>query len=184
MVTNSQLKTVQYKSHINIPAEKRTQLIGMLNQHLADTLDLHAQVKQAHWNVKGMNFYQLHLLFDELATELQGFVDLVAERVTTLGGIAMGTVRIAANASVLPEYPLWAIDGKEHIEALVERYSQYASRVRTAIDDSDALGDKDTADLYTEISRAIDMRLWFLEAHLQSSDESSASVRAALAQKA
>jgi starvation-inducible DNA-binding protein len=182
MVNKSQLKTVQYKSHINIPAEKRTQIIGMLNQHLADTLDLHSQVKQAHWNVKGMNFYQLHLLFDELATELEGFVDLIAERVTTLGGIALGTVRMAASASVLPEYPVGAIDGKEHIEALVERYGQYTSRVRTAIDDSAVLGDQDTADLYTEISRAVDMRLWFLEAHLQSSDEGSTSVRVALAQ--
>lgn len=183
MTSNNQLKTVQYKSHINIPAEKRTQIIGMLNQHLADTLDLHSQVKQAHWNVKGMNFYQLHLLFDELATELEGFVDLLAERVTTLGGIAMGTVRMATSASVLPEYPVEAIDGKQHIEALVERYGQYTSRVRTAIDDS-ALGDQDTADLYTEISRAVDMRLWFLEAHLQSSEEGSALVRAALAQTA
>ena len=181
MATN-QVKTLQYKSHINIPSEKRTQLIGMLNQHLADTIDLHAQVKQAHWNVKGMNFYQLHLLFDELATELTGFIDLLAERVTTLGGIAQGTVRIAATTSVLPEYPLAAIDGKEHISALVKRYSQYGSRLRIAIDDSDALGDKDTADLYTEVSRAIDMRLWFLEAHLQSSDEGSADVRTASSQ--
>ncbi|MBD2099681.1 DNA starvation/stationary phase protection protein Dps [Leptolyngbya sp. FACHB-261] len=162
-------KTAQYQSRINIPAEKRTQLIGMLNQHLADTLDLYTQVKQAHWNVKGMNFYQLHLLFDELATEVLGFVDLLAERATTLGGIAQGTARMAAEASALPEYPLGAVEGREHVEALVERYGQYSSRIRTAIDDSDSLGDKDTADLYTEISRAVDMRLWFLEAHLQSS---------------
>ncbi len=179
-----QTKTVQYKTHISIPADQRTQLIDLLNQHLADTLDLYTQVKQAHWNVKGLNFYQLHELFDEAATEVLEFVDLIAERVTTLGGLALGTARLAASSSALPEYPLTAIDGKEHLEALVERYGQYTSRIRAAIDESDALGDKDTADLYTEVSRAVDKRLWFLEAHLQTSGEEVASVRAALAQKA
>ena len=144
----------------------RVQVIKILNQTLAATLDLKTQTKQAHWNVKGMDFLQLHELFDEMATELEGYVDMVAERVTALGGIAMGTARIAAAESILPEYALEAVSGEEHVTALADRFGAYAKHVREAIDTTDELGDADTADLYTEISRTIDMRLWFLEAHL------------------
>ena len=55
-------------------------MIGLLNQELADTSDLYSQTKQAHWNVKGIHFYQLHLLFDELAEKRQGEADELAER--------------------------------------------------------------------------------------------------------
>ena len=113
-----------------------------------------------------MNFFQLHELFDTMATELEEYTDMVAERVTALGGVAMGTARIAAGSSILPEYDLDAVSGKEHVTALADRYSLYAKHVREMIDQTDNLGDADTADLYTEISRTIDMRLWFLEAHL------------------
>jgi starvation-inducible DNA-binding protein len=140
--------------------------VELLNQTLAATTDLKTQTKQAHWNVKGMDFYQLHEMFDEMATELEEYIDTVAERVTALGGTAMGTVRIAAAASILPEYDLEALTGEEHVRALAERYAAYAKHVREAIGQTDDLGDADTADLYTEISRTADMRLWFLEAHL------------------
>lgn len=156
-----------YPSRIDLAAETRATVSGLLNQTLATTLDLKTQVKQAHWNVKGMDFYQLHELFDELATELEEYIDLVAERVTALGGLPEGTARTAARDSILPEYPLDIVDGKAHIEALVDRYAPYAKHLRAAIDESANLGDADTADLYTEISRDIDKRLWFLEAHLQ-----------------
>jgi starvation-inducible DNA-binding protein len=156
-----------YATRIDLSAETRAQVIGLLNQTLALTLDLKTQVKQAHWNVKGLDFYQLHELFDELAGELEAFVDLVAERVTALGGLALGTARIAAQMSTLPEYPFDIVDGKDHVIALADRYAIYAKLVRQGITKTDELGDADTADLYTEVSRAIDKRLWFLEAHLQ-----------------
>lgn len=108
----------------------------------------------------------MHLLFDELATELEEYIDLIAERITALGATAMGTARIAAATSILPEYPYDIVEGIEHINALAERYATYAKHLRSAIDQTDDLGDADTADLYTEISRDIDKRLWFLEAHL------------------
>lgn len=158
-----------YATRIDLPDETRAQVIGLLNQTLAFTLDLKTQVKQAHWNVKGLDFYQLHELFDELAGELEEFVDLVAERVTALGGLALGTARIAAQVSELPEYPFDILDGKDHVTALADRYAIYAKLVRQGIAKTDDLGDADTADLYTEVSRAIDKRLWFLEAHLQTS---------------
>jgi starvation-inducible DNA-binding protein len=155
-----------YQTRIDIALEVRSEIAKILNQTLAVTLDLKTQVKQAHWNVKGMQFIQLHELFDEMATELEGYVDMVAERVTALAGTPLGTARIAAANSVLPEYPLDAVDGKEHVTALAERYAIYAKHVREAIDTTGDLGDADTADLYTEISRDMDKRLWFLEAHL------------------
>ena len=155
-----------YSSRIDLPEEVRVKAIEILNQTLAATLDLKTQTKQAHWNVKGMNFYQLHELFDEIATELEEYVDLVAERVTALGGTAMGTARIAADRSILPEYDLDAVSGVEHVTALADRFGVYAKHVRGAIDRTDEIGDADTADLYTEISRTIDKRLWFLEAHI------------------
>jgi starvation-inducible DNA-binding protein len=155
-----------YPTRIDLPADLRQPVVAVLSQTLAASLDLKTQVKQAHWNVKGLNFYQLHELFDEMATELEEFTDMVAERITALGGTAMGTARIAAAQSILPEYPYDIVSGVQHVTALVERYALYAGHVRSGIEQTDELGDADTADLYTEISRAIDKRLWFLEAHL------------------
>jgi starvation-inducible DNA-binding protein len=161
------MKSKYHSTRIDLTLETRSQIVDLLNQTLADTLDLKTQVKQAHWNVKGMNFYQLHELFDEIATELEEYVDMVAERAIMLGGIALGTARVAAERSTLPEYPLETFEGKDHVEALATRLALYAKSVRQNIDASNSLDDADTADLYTEVSRAIDKRLWFLEAHLQ-----------------
>ena len=155
-----------YPTRNDLAPATRQSIVEQLSQTLAANLDLKTQVKQAHWNVKGLDFYQLHELFDEMAGELEEFVDMVAERITALGGTAMGTARIAASNSILPEYPYDIVSGVEHVTALADRYASFASHVRAAIDVSDKLGDADTADLYTEISRAIDKRLWFLEAHL------------------
>jgi starvation-inducible DNA-binding protein len=105
-------------------------------------------------------------LFDELATEIEEYVDLVAERITALGGTPLGTARIAAANSILPEYPLDVVQGIDHVTALADRFGSYAAHVRAAIASTGDLGDADTSDLYTEISRTIDKRLWFLEAHL------------------
>ena len=153
-------------TRIDLSVDVRTSVADLLNETLAATLDLKTQIKQAHWNVKGMDFYQLHELFDELATEVEEFIDLVAERVTALAGTAMGTARLAAQRSILPEYPYDIVDGSEHVAALAERFAMYAQHLREAIDKTNDLGDADTADLYTEVSRTIDKRLWFLEAHL------------------
>ena len=160
------VKQKMYATRIDIAEDIRVKINSILNQTLAATLDLKTQTKQAHWNVKGTDFYQLHELFDEMAGELEEYVDMVAERVTALGGVALGTARMAAAESILPEYPLEAVTGVEHITALADRYAAYGKHVREAIDTTDDLGDADTADMYTEISRTIDKRLWFLEAHL------------------
>lgn len=159
--------TKTFSTQIDLAAETRKEMIDLLNQQLADTFDLFSQTKQAHWNVKGAQFHQLHELYDELAGVLLGFVDMIAERATALGGAAQGTVRMAADASRLSEYPAGGIDSLPSIEALAERYAALAETTRQAIDTADQAGDMSTADLFTEISRELDKSLWFLEAHLQ-----------------
>lgn len=156
-----------FKTSIDIAPQARAKMIDLLNQQLADTTDLYSQTKQAHWNVKGAQFYPLHELFDKLAVELLAYTDLIAERATALGGAALGTVRQAAAASRLPEYPAEAIDSLPTVEALAARYAGLAATTRAAIDTASSAGDQDTADLFTEVSRGLDKALWFLEAHLQ-----------------
>ena len=156
-----------HETRIDIPEGERKALVDLINARLADTFDLYSQTKQAHWNVKGSDFIALHELFDELAASLVGYVDMIAERATTLGGTAMGTARMAAAASSLEEYPADIFDGKAHVVALADRYGAFAAQLREAIDISEEHGDKDTADLFTEVSRDVDKHLWFLEAHLQ-----------------
>jgi starvation-inducible DNA-binding protein len=165
---NVKMTTTQlFHTRIDLAPDMREMVSALLNQQLADTFDLYSQTKQAHWNVKGAQFYPLHELFDKLAGELEGYVDLIAERVTTLGGTAMGTVRLSSAASRLPEYPLDAIGSLPSVEALVARYASLAATTRAAIDMATEHGDMDTADLFTEVSRGLDKALWFLEAHLQ-----------------
>lgn len=154
-------------THNDLDGATRARVIELLNQQLADTFDLFTQTKQAHWNVKGPQFYQLHLLYDTLAEGIEDYVDEIAERATALGGVAMGTARMAAANTRLPEYPAAATDSMESVQCLVDRYAALAASTRQAIDAADEAGDADTADLFTEISRDLDKWLWFLEAHLQ-----------------
>ncbi|MBW4542485.1 MAG: DNA starvation/stationary phase protection protein Dps [Myxacorys chilensis ATA2-1-KO14] len=162
-------QSLTYSTRIDLPTEVRSQVNTLLNQSLATAIDLKTQIKCSHWNVKGQNFYQLHELFDEIAAQIEEFIDLLAERIVTLGGEALGTARIAAERSELPEYPFNTVDGMEHVAALADRLAIYAKSLRQNIDATDQLGDMNTNDLFVEISRAIDKRLWFLEAHLQHS---------------
>lgn len=165
--TKTAPETAIFATHIDLPERDQQPLIELLNGRLADTADLHSQVKQAHWNVKGPNFFQLHQLFDQLAAELFPYTDLIAERATALGGVAMGTARMAAANSVLPEYPVEITEGERHLKALIDRYALFTAHIRKAIETADKHHDKATADLFTEISRMADKQLWFLEAHVQ-----------------
>lgn len=156
-----------FTTRIDLPVHVRERMRALLQQQVADTFDLYSQTKQAHWNVKGAQFYSLHELFDDLAAELLGQIDLLAERITALGGLALGTVRAAASASRLPEYPAATVDSLPTVEALAERFAALAASTRAAIEEATRAGDAGTADLLTEISRALDKALWFLEAHAQ-----------------
>jgi starvation-inducible DNA-binding protein len=156
-----------HETRIDIPEDSRQKLVDLLNRQLADTTDLFTQLKYAHWNVKGSDFIQLHELFDQVAGDVLGFADLIAERATTLGGTANGTVRQAASTSTLTEYPTKAVDGMESVRAVADRVADYAASTRRAMEESEDLGDTSTNDLFTEVSRQVDKDLWFLEAHLQ-----------------
>ena len=166
-------RTSSLKSHlphntaIDLPAAARASLVTLLNQQLANLADLHSQTKQAHWNVRGKEFYQLHKLFDDLAEPFDEFIDTIAERAVTLGGLALGTVRSAAAASELSEFPLEP-GGFEYAKELAQRFAKAANSVREAIETADELGDKDAADIFTEVSRALDKSVYFLEAHFRS----------------
>ncbi len=156
-----------FKTTTDLKQDVRTKVIALLNQQLADTFDLYSQVKHAHWNVRGMNFMQLHLLYDQVAAELPPHIDTIAERAGVLGGVAKGTARMAAKNSRLDEMPESFKNEKESVELLVQRYATLAESTRKAIDEADEAGDADTADLLTAVSRTLDKSRWFLEAHLQ-----------------
>ena len=139
----------------------------LLNQHLADAIDLRLQAKQGHWNVKGPNFIALHELFDEVEEEIAEFVDEIAERVVQLDGVALGTAKVVAQQSRLSEYPLEIISGREHIQVFSGALAKFGKSVRAAIGLAVECNDADTADLFTQVSRGIDKLLWKVEAHAQ-----------------
>jgi starvation-inducible DNA-binding protein len=156
-----------FKTKNDLPEATRVKVIELLNARLADCKDLQTQTKQAHWNVKGPNFIGLHELFDKINEEVDEYVDEIAERAVQLGGVAEGTARVVAKRSSLPEYPLNIADGRSHVEALSSALAAFGKGARKAINETNDLGDLDTADLFTEVSRGIDKWLWFVEAHLQ-----------------
>lgn len=161
------ISTPTFQTRNDLASDVRQKIVEMLNTQLAATLDLYTQTKHAHWNIKGPDFYQLHELFDDLATDIFGFIDLIGERTTALGGYALGTLRMASQGSYLPEYPKEAIDGRQHLDALIERYSRYGAECRKCIDTAQNEDDFATGDLFTDVCRAVDKDLWFLEAHVQ-----------------
>ena len=152
-----------FETRNDLPLATRTQAVRLLNARLADAIDLGTQTKHAHWNVKGPNFIALH---DQLAEHTEEHIDTIAERATALGGSAHGTLAAAARASSLKPYPENLSEGFAHVRALATALAAFGAGVRAAIDAADKFGDKDSADLFTGISRAVDKDLWFLEAHL------------------
>jgi len=156
-----------YTTKNDLPEKARMPVVELLNRRLADCIDLQTQTKTAHWNVKGPAFIALHKLFDEINEAVEDYVDLLAERAVQLGGVAEGTIRVVVERSRLPEYPLDIARDRDHVEALSASLAGFAERARQAISEAQDLGDLDTADVFTEISRGTDKWLWFVEAHLQ-----------------
>ncbi len=156
-----------YDTENDLSKKGRAELNSLMNQRLASAVDLQMQMKQAHWNVKGPSFIGLHELFDKVDEAVELYVDMIAERIVQLGGIAEGTVRVAAARTRLAEYPLEIADGLAHVEAVSRALSTFGQEVRHTIEQADDLDDADTADMFVEISRGIDKWLWFVEAHGQ-----------------
>ena len=151
----------------DLPDNTRKAMIALLNARLADTIDLRLSIKQAHWNVKGPTFIALHELFDQIQARVDTFADDIAERAVALGGLVAGTSQTVSKNSKLDAYPTDVSAEKEHLKLLADRLSAFGKLSREAISAADESGDKDTADLFTGVSRQIDKDLWFVEAHLQ-----------------
>jgi starvation-inducible DNA-binding protein len=164
-------------THNTLTATVRAQSIEVLNQHLAAAIDLHAQVKQAHWNVRGPGFIAVHELFDTVSEDVEKYSDMLAERAGGLGGTAQGTLPVVTKRSFLVPYPLGIADVLQHVFAVSAALAAFGQSTRDAIDTTDKLGDKATADLFTEITRGIDQNLWFVESHLppQAADTAKAA---------
>lgn len=151
----------------DLPKNKRQQSVDLLNPILAELLDLGLQAKQAHWNVKGPHFIALHELFDDIYESIEALTDTVAERITALGGVALGTLQSVDKLSELTPYPVSISSGHQHVEALSMAIAACGKRVRRGIDKADKTGDKGTSDVCTEVSRTLDKHLWFVEAHAE-----------------
>ena len=156
-----------YATKNSLPEATRREVIGLLNQRLADAIDLQTQCKQAHWNVKGPAFIALHKLFDEINESVEDYIDLLAERVVQLGGIAEGTIGVVGKRTTLPDYPIGLSAGSEHVAALSDALAAFGLSARVGIEEMNELEDADSADILTEISRGVDQWLWFVEAHQQ-----------------
>src|ERR1700730_17261572 len=161
------MSSVVYTNGNDPPETMRAQLIDLRNQRPADAIDLDTEARQAHWNVKGPQFIALHKLFDEVYAAVEEYVDLLVERLVQLGGIAAGTARIVAERAELLEYPHTIADGPAHVSALARAPAKFGGHIRRA-----ELGDADTGDICTELSRGIDKWLWLVEAHVQAPRQS------------
>jgi starvation-inducible DNA-binding protein len=156
-----------HRTRNDLPKATRVKMIELLNARLADGIDLYNQTKQAHWNVKGMQFFQLHELFDKVADVIEDGVDEIAERAVELGGVADGVVQSVVKRTTLAPYPVDLKAGRDHCERLSKALAAYGKNLRAAITTAAEAGDVDTSDLFTELSRAADKQLWFVEAHIQ-----------------
>ncbi len=161
------MKKIMHKTKINIPEKNRVELVHLLNHTLASTTDLYLQLKQAHWNIKGMEFIAVHKLLDEIAEEVEEQVDIVAERATSLGGTALGTIEEIKKNSKLDTYPIDIFSIKDHLIHLTHNIAILGELTRGNIKRSETFNDFATGDVYIALTRMLDKNLWFLEAHLQ-----------------
>lgn len=151
----------------NLKSNAKSVAIELLNARVADCIDLALLTKQAHWNLKGLQFIGVHEMLDGFRTQVDAYVDTMAERITQLGGTALGTTQTTAKGTTLAPYPVDIYAIPDHLAALIDRYGKAANNVRESIDQADEAGDADTVDIFTEVSRGLDKALWFLEAHVQ-----------------
>lgn len=149
----------------NLSDNSRHAMIALLNERLADAIDLTLAVKQAHWNLKGPGFIGVHELLDEVADRLRESADTMAERCQVIGGTARGTVEVVGTAARMEPYPTDVVQVEDHVRALTARFADVGGRLREAIDAAGEAGDEDTADLFTEVSRQVDKDGWFIGAN-------------------
>lgn len=160
------MKVKMFPSHHQLDASVRLKSCTTLNQILADFSDLYSQVKYAHWNVRGTDFFALHKLFDTVAEPLPDFIDEIAERIGALGGVAYGTVRMAGANSRLPEMMEMVVTGDQFLRELCDRCSMVSQSLRMAITALDQAGDVVSSNMLQDMNQEIDKACYFLEGHL------------------
>lgn len=163
----STTNTKMYRNRVALPDEVKKKVTEVMQGRLADALDMYSQAKFAHWNVKGVNFYQLHLVFDSVAEAIFPQIDQIAERMTQLGAVANGTVRQSANGSQIPEYDTSLTAGMDHVNALANALGCYCEALREASDKIDEIGDEPTSDFFKQLVVESEEQLYFLESHLE-----------------
>jgi len=156
-----------YRSPSRLPEGARVQVAESLSATLSDGLDLHSQIKVAHWNVKGPHFAAFHPLFEGFATALAGFNDDLAERAVTLGARVGGTARQVAKGSRLQELGADSVKDLDLAAQLADRFEQYLDGVRAARGVAEKAGDQDTQDLLTGVVEQFEKNGWFLRASLE-----------------
>jgi len=158
----------QFPTRSYLSENVRATSVGLLNQALADLSAVTLQLKHAHWNVKGIEFYQLHELFEDLYESFEPHIDAVAERASALGGRPMGTAPAVAQQTSIPEFSHTAVDGQSLLREMADRLSVLDASLYQQIETANQRGDLDTADLLNEVSRDVTKAQWFVESHLQS----------------
>lgn len=159
-----------HKTKNDLAEKTRRKMIDLLNQNLADALDLHLQGKQAHWNVKGPSFSALHELFDKVEEKVEEFADDIAERAVALGGVALGTARVAAKHSRTREYPLDISNGREHVEALAGALAAFGSPLAPRLTRRRKQATPARPICSPKFLAAPTSLLWFVEAHAQAKE--------------
>jgi starvation-inducible DNA-binding protein len=152
---------VKFESLIDFKPNQRKLLAQPLGSVLVDLLDLNLSLKQAHWNVRGINFYSLHAFFDALASQVSELVDLVAERIVQLGFPAQGGVEDIMQGSHLAQFELGSAD--KMLNQLSQFYVGVLKTVRALIDELSF--DPVTVDILTEVARSLEKQLWQLSVH-------------------
>lgn len=153
-----------FKTTISTPNSDK--VIDILNQALVDTLSVQTQAKFSHWNVKGLLFFPLHELFDKIYGDLVSGADTIAERIAQLGEVANGTINEIHESTNIPQFEIVTFQGIEFLKKFSLSLSKLANSSREAISKTLELKDEATADIFIEITRALDKDLWFLESHL------------------
>jgi starvation-inducible DNA-binding protein len=159
-----------YPNRVALSEDTKTKVVQVMQERLAEATDLYSQSKFAHWNVKGYNFYQLHLVFDQVAKVIERQIDPIAERITQLGGVANGTIRQAASISKIAEYPVETTAGMEHVRALADAVGRYCQDLREASNQIEDIGDRPTSDFLNQLIVDAEEQLYFLESHLEAGD--------------
>lgn len=152
---------------IALSQEAREESCQLLNRILADSQILYALYKKHHWLMRGMTFFQLHELLDKHAKKQLKLIDKIAERVQTLGGIAVGDPRHVAEITTVPRPPNGVEEVPAMLSRLLEAHEIVITKTRDAIERTQDSGDMGTNDLLaSHVLPTNELQVWFIAEHL------------------